>query len=198
MRTSEVDAAGFLWNKNWEESEETDIVDLQKQKERREKEKLYRWEITPAQMQRITEAALGHPRAIKNVKSVKTPPPKKVDSWKAEKAMQEMAEPIWKLGYVMDDLGEDDLGVLADLLQEKVKLDGTMAPVWSGLRDVCLRDREIKRLYRTGEANGGRRSRWSNGQRLATASPSTIGRRNARLGKPRPRRPERSRSRTHI
>jgi hypothetical protein len=26
-----------------------------------------------------------------------------------------------------------------------------MAPVWNGLRDVCLRDREIKRLYRTGE-----------------------------------------------
>jgi hypothetical protein len=56
-----VDAAGYIWNKSWEEAEESDVVDLQKQKERREQDKLYRWEISPAQVQKITEAALGHP-----------------------------------------------------------------------------------------------------------------------------------------
>lgn len=57
-----VDAAGYIWNNSWEEAEESDVVDLQKQKERREQEKLYRWEISPAEMQKITEAALGLPK----------------------------------------------------------------------------------------------------------------------------------------
>ena len=36
-----VDAAGYIWNNSWEEAEESDVVDLQKHKERREQEKLY-------------------------------------------------------------------------------------------------------------------------------------------------------------
>jgi hypothetical protein len=35
-----VDAAFYLWNKSSEDTEETDVVDLQKQKERREHDKL--------------------------------------------------------------------------------------------------------------------------------------------------------------
>jgi hypothetical protein len=93
---------------------------------------------------------------------IKTPPPKKIEletlskttnsmSWQAEKAMRDMSERVWKFGFAMDNLDEEDLTVLADLIQEKAKLDSSMAPVWHGLREVCLRDLEIKRLYRTGE-----------------------------------------------
>ena len=102
-------------------------------------------------MQLITEAALGHPKAIKNVKSFKTPPPRKMESWRAEKAMREMSEPVWKLGFAMDNMDEEDPTVLAELIAEKAKDDRSMADVWNGLREICLRDREIKRLYRTGE-----------------------------------------------
>ena len=70
-------------------------------------------------MQKITEAALGHPRATRNVKSVKTAPPSKVDSWRAEKAMRDMSEPVWKLNFTMNDMDEEDLTVLADLIAEK-------------------------------------------------------------------------------
>jgi hypothetical protein len=146
-----IDAAGYIWSKSWEESEESEVVNLQKQKERREKEKLHRWTISPKDMKTLTDAALGHPRAIKNVKSVKAPPPKKVNSRAAEAALDKMSEPIWKLGFAMDNLNEDDLGVLAELIEHKAKGDNPMAPVWNGLREVCLRDREIKRLYRTSE-----------------------------------------------
>jgi hypothetical protein len=85
----------------------------------------------------VTSAALGHPRGVKK--------------WAAEHAVGKMSEPLWKLQTAIENLEEKDLAVLAELLVEKAELDGYMAPVWNGMREISPRSQEVQRLRRTGE-----------------------------------------------
>jgi hypothetical protein len=70
------------------------VVDLGKTKEKRKLEERHRWKPTPAQLRMITEAALGHPRAVPNVKTEKPVRPSPPFSWECKEAYKKIDEHI--------------------------------------------------------------------------------------------------------
>jgi len=128
------------------------VIDLQSRAKKRELEEKHRWEPTPPERQKIAAAALGHPKRIVNVKSVKHPPPREPTiSFESRQAFNKLCELDWRAGLEMMNLSEQDLCGLKRLLEEKLdKKDGSGA-IMRGIVQRVDEKRRIRHLRCTGE-----------------------------------------------
>lgn len=89
---------------------EENVVQLEVRARRRDAERKHEWKPTPQELASVVDAALGHPRAIKNVKSTKLKKPPGPDvSYETREAFEKIGEGISKITFATFQLDEGEL-----------------------------------------------------------------------------------------
>jgi hypothetical protein len=133
-------------------SRDEPVVNLQARAKKRTLDQKYRWEPTPAERQQIAAAALGHPRRIVNVKSVKRPQVTgPVVSLAARNAYDSISEHAWRFRFEVGNLKEAELLGLKQLVEERLREDNEQEPIWRAVLEVAEQERSIRQVRRTGD-----------------------------------------------
>jgi hypothetical protein len=127
------------------------IVDLTEKKKKRKLNEKHRWQPNPAQLRVITNAALGHPRAVQNVKAKKLHEIGPPFSWKCEESYKRLNEHIFPITLTFHNLGENLLRELRAMIEHKMAAELSTQPIWQGIADYCKQLIVMHELRRSGE-----------------------------------------------
>jgi hypothetical protein len=141
-----------FYKMNFSLSGKENVVDLETRAKRRDAERKHEWKPDPQEMASIIEAALGHPKAIKNVAStkLKKPPGPKV-SYESTEAFRKMRSAISDITYAAFQLEEGELLGLQQLIEEHVESKiGDHRAIWRGILADNAEALKLMQARRTG------------------------------------------------
>jgi len=131
-------------------TKDENVVQLEGHAKRRESERKHEWKPTQQEMTSIIDAALGHPKAIKNVKSTKLKkPPEPELSYETRSAYDAIGKGISKITFATFQLDEGELLGLQQMIQEKLeKIDPPH--IWRGVMAENVEALKLWEARRTG------------------------------------------------
>jgi len=126
------------------------IVHFEDRAKQRDAELKHEWKPTQQEISTITDAALGHPKAIKNVKSTKMKRAPDPDvSYDTRSAFEDIREAISKIGSATYQLGEAELLGLHQMIEHRLeKIEHQ--EIWRGVIADNLNTLKLLEAKRTG------------------------------------------------